>query len=173
MVQKQRRPGMNHWRASNSRLAHQWWNYVDIATWSNSELIRWIDNKSIAPLALLGHAYGFCNQPIWNLTNYPNHPVVCISILVLLLSLNRMESAVQLTREVRGRDPKPPPKWHVRFSPIRCTVYLWTPCIAGCGHIYFHPMVSSFFFLLLFLFPRLISAVGHWMYTILPHMVRP
>jgi len=29
------------------------------------------------------------------------------------------------------------------------------------------------FFLLLFLFPRLISAVGDWMSTILPHMVWP
>ena len=29
---------------------------------------------------------------------------------------------------------------------------LWPPCIAGCGHIYFHPVVSSFFYL--FLFPR-------------------
>jgi len=27
-----------------------------------------------------------------------------------------------------------------------------------------------FFFLFLFVFPRLISAVGHWMSTILPHM---
>ena len=35
-------------------------------------------------------------------------------------------------------------------------------------HIYFHP-VSSFFFLLFF--PRLISAVGDWMSTILRHMV--
>jgi len=30
------------------------------------------------------------------------------------------------------------------------------------GHIYFHPVVSSFF---LFLFPRLISAVGDWVST--------
>jgi len=36
-------------------------------------------------------------------------------------------------------------------------------------HIYFHPV--SFF--LSFLFPRLISAVGDWMSTILPHMVWP
>ena len=36
------------------------------------------------------------------------------------------------------------------------------------GHIYFHPVVSSFFF-----FPRLISAVGDWMSTILPPMVWP
>jgi len=32
-------------------------------------------------------------------------------------------------------------------------------------------MVSSSLYL--FLFPRLISAVGHWMSTILPHMVWP
>jgi len=35
-------------------------------------------------------------------------------------------------------------------------------------HIYFHPVSSSSFF-----FPRLISAVGDWMSTILPHMVWP
>ena len=34
------------------------------------------------------------------------------------------------------------------------------------GQIYFHPVVSSSF-------PRLISAVGDWMSTILPHMVWP
>jgi len=40
------------------------------------------------------------------------------------------------------------------------------------GHIglYFRPVVSSFF---LSFFPRLISAVGDWMSTILPHMVWP
>jgi len=32
---------------------------------------------------------------------------------------------------------------------------------------------SSSFFLLLLLFPRLISAVGDWMFTILRHMVWP
>jgi len=37
------------------------------------------------------------------------------------------------------------------------------------GHIYFHAVVSSSFFF----FPRLISAVGDWMSTILPHMVWP
>jgi len=58
------------------------------------------------------------------------------------------------------------------------------------GHIYFHPMVSSFMvalynradhmyfhpvssFFLLFLFPRLISVVRDWMSTILPQMVWP
>jgi len=34
------------------------------------------------------------------------------------------------------------------------------------GHVYFHPVVSSFF-------PQLISVVGDWMSTILPHMVWP
>jgi len=38
------------------------------------------------------------------------------------------------------------------------------------GHICFHPVVSSFF---LSFFPRLISAVRHWMSTILPDMVWP
>jgi len=38
------------------------------------------------------------------------------------------------------------------------------------GHIYCHPVVCSSFFLF---FPRLISAVGHWMSAILPHMVWP
>ena len=42
----------------------------------------------------------------------------------------------------------------------------------SAGHIYFfYPVVSSFF--LLFLFPHLISAVGHCMSTILPHMMWP
>jgi len=38
------------------------------------------------------------------------------------------------------------------------------------GHIYFHPVVSSSFFLF---FPRLISVVGDWVSTILPQMVWP
>ena len=25
--------------------------------------------------------------------------------------------------------------------------YLWPPCITGCGHMDFHPVVSSFFFI--------------------------
>ena len=43
--------------------------------------------------------------------------------------------------------------------------------------LYFRPVVSSFFLLLSFffflLFPRLISAVGDWMFTILPHTMWP
>jgi len=31
----------------------------------------------------------------------------------------------------------------VQYDTIQ--IYLWPPCIAGCGHIYFHPVVSSFF----------------------------
>jgi len=38
--------------------------------------------------------------------------------------------------------------------------------------VYFCPVVSSFFFFLLF-FPRLISAVADWMSAILPHVVWP
>ena len=40
-----------------------------------------------------------------------------------------------------------------------------------CGHYIFLPYVVYFFFLSSFFFPRLISAVGDWMSTILPHMV--
>jgi len=50
--------------------------------------------------------------------------------------------------------------------------YLVLFMVALCNradHIYFHP-VSFFFFLF---FPRLISAVGDWMFTILWHMVWP
>jgi len=38
--------------------------------------------------------------------------------------------------------------------------------------LHFCPVVFFFFFLSIF-FPRLISAVGDWMSTILPHMVWP
>jgi len=41
------------------------------------------------------------------------------------------------------------------------------PICNTADHIYFHPVVCSFFF------PRLISAVGDWMFAILPHMVWP
>ena len=52
--------------------------------------------------------------------------------------------------------------------------FLWPPCVADAD-IIFCPVISislssSFFF---FFFPRLISAVGHWMSIILPHMVWP
>jgi len=44
------------------------------------------------------------------------------------------------------------------MSALQDTAYIFS----SCG-----------FFFLLFLFPRLISAVGRWMFTILPHMVWP
>jgi len=54
-------------------------------------------------------------------------------------------------------------------SPISTTAehlsLLWSPYVIGQTIIF-----SSCFFLLSF-FPRLISAVGHWMFTILRHMV--
>ena len=50
---------------------------------------------------------------------------------------------------------------------------LWPPCVADAD-IIFLPCGFFFFFLLLLLFfPRLISAVAHWMSTILPHMLWP
>ena len=47
--------------------------------------------------------------------------------------------------------------------------HLWSPY--GIGQTIIFMLFLSFF--LLFLFPRLISAVGDWMSTILPHMVWP
>jgi len=46
--------------------------------------------------------------------------------------------------------------------------YLWSPYVIGQTIIF--SCCGLFFFLL---FPRLISAVGDWMFTILWHMVRP
>ena len=48
-------------------------------------------------------------------------------------------------------------------------VFLWPPYVIGQAIYIF--MLR--FLLLLFLFPRLISADGEWMSTILPHMVWP
>jgi len=48
--------------------------------------------------------------------------------------------------------------------------FLWLPCVADAD-ITFLP--CGFFFFLSSFFPRLISAVAHWMSTILPHMVWP
>jgi len=62
---------------------------------------------------------------------------------------------------------------HPTYTPVRCIAlyYLWSPYIIGQTIIF-----SSCFFLLLLLlsfFPRLISVVGDWMFTILWHMVWP
>jgi len=53
------------------------------------------------------------------------------------------------------------------YMPYDC--FLWSPYVIGQTIIFF-PVISIFFFLF---FPRLISAVGDWMSTILPHMVWP
>ena len=58
---------------------------------------------------------------------------------------------------------------HCKFDPYEDT-WIRLFMVALCNradHIYFHP-VSSFFLLFL---PRLISAVGDWMSTILRHIV--
>ena len=52
-----------------------------------------------------------------------------------------------------------------------CCRLLWPPYVIG-GPLYFCPVVSIFY-LLSFFFPRLISAAGDWISTILPHMVWP
>ena len=53
----------------------------------------------------------------------------------------------------------------------RCTSYSNSVCPSVC-HVGHWPTFLVIFLLLLF-FPRLISAVGDWMSTILPHMVWP
>jgi len=49
--------------------------------------------------------------------------------------------------------------------------FLWSPYVIGQTIIF--SSCGFFFLLLLSFFPRLISAVGDWMSTILPHMVWP
>jgi len=54
------------------------------------------------------------------------------------------------------------------FVSVLFAFFMATLCNRA-GHICFHAVVSSPFFF----FPRLISVVGDWMSTILPHMVWP
>jgi len=49
-------------------------------------------------------------------------------------------------------------------------LWLWSPYVIGQTIIF---SSCSFFLLSIFFFPRLISAVGDWMFTILWHMVWP
>jgi len=49
------------------------------------------------------------------------------------------------------------------------TTLLWSPYVIGQTIIF----LPCDFYLSSFFFPRLISAVGDWMSTILPHMVWP
>ena len=63
----------------------------------------------------------------------------------------------------------------VRSQEYIALLYLVLIMVALCNradHYIFILFLSSFFFLLLF-FPRLISAVGDWMFTILWHTVWP
>jgi len=74
-----------------------------------------------------------------------------------------------------------------RLDASRCHLFMAALCNKA-GHIYFQPVVSSLWspcvigqtiiflpcgFYLSSFFSRLISAVGSWMSTILPHMVWP
>jgi len=62
--------------------------------------------------------------------------------------------------------------WRIRLNhPCAAAMgpYLWSPYVIGRPYIF----SSCFFFFLLLFFPRLISAVGDWMFTILWHMVWP
>jgi len=56
------------------------------------------------------------------------------------------------------------------LPPDRLLLHLWSPYVIGQAIYIF---ILSFILLLLFFFPRLISAVADWMSTILPHMVWP
>ena len=59
------------------------------------------------------------------------------------------------------------------FNGFRVLAALFMVALCNrADHIYFHPVVS-FYLLLSFFIPRLISAVGDWMSAILPHMVWP
>jgi len=58
------------------------------------------------------------------------------------------------------------------FHKIRCSEHcLCSPYVMGQAIIFSSCFFLSFFLLLFF--PRLISAVGDWMFTILRHMVWP
>jgi len=59
---------------------------------------------------------------------------------------------------------------------FKCFLKMLFVMVALCNradHYVFALRFLSFFFLSFFFFPRLISAVGDWMSTILPHMVWP
>jgi len=61
-----------------------------------------------------------------------------------------------------------------RKTPVVIPAYLLWPPIVLYRSLYFAAVVSFFFFLLLSsFFPRIFSAVGDWMSTILPHMMWP
>jgi len=55
---------------------------------------------------------------------------------------------------------------HNKLKQLKSPGLLWPPCVADADIIF---LPCDFYFFL----PRLISAVGDWMSTILPHMVWP
>ena len=71
------------------------------------------------------------------------------------------------------RDGRPAEyRWHPFLT--HGVVFMVALCNRADHNIFMLFLLSSFFFLLLLLFfPRLISAVGDWMFTILWHMVWP
>ena len=66
------------------------------------------------------------------------------------------------------------PNFAISWGHVGRYCCLWSPYVIGQTIIFSSCFffLSSFFLLLLF-FPRLISAVGDWMFTILWHMVWP
>ena len=61
--------------------------------------------------------------------------------------------------------------WTILFLLLFSTLFMVALCNRA-DHIYFHPVVCSSSSVFHF-FPRLISVVGDWISTILPHMVWP
>jgi len=65
--------------------------------------------------------------------------------------------------------------FHLKFQEVCCSnsfhncCCLWPPCVADADILF----LSSFFLLLSFFFPRIISVVANWMSTILLRMVWP
>ena len=59
----------------------------------------------------------------------------------------------------------------VEILPFLLSIFLWSPYVIWQTIIF--SSCGFFFFFLFSFFPRLISGVGDWMSTILPHMVWP
>jgi len=57
--------------------------------------------------------------------------------------------------------------WQTADLILEYLEYLWMPCVADADMIF---LPCGFFLLFI---PRLISAVGAWMFTILPHILWP
>ena len=88
------------------------------------------------------------------------------AVIVSLLTFRATAVAADITVSVA-----------VHVMPIACRMsvmgtVLWSPYVIGRPYVFSSCffVLSSFFF---FFFPRLISAVGDWMFTMLWHMVWP